>query len=178
MEHEKLINRLLSGGREEELEDAFGILRNIEPRIVKENGSEYAAVNTEGFRRVHELNRSLRKSCGELIRAGNGTAAVVDLYRRSLLFDAPYDLDAYCIYLEWERAYENKFYEPRRKQLLPLVRKASGLILEDPDPESQGVIAGLSLEIPVLIGAGHATHILKSGAVVTLDSADGTVTCN
>ena len=64
------------------------------------------------------------------------------------------------------------------KQLLPLVRKASGLILEDPDPESQGVIAGLSLEIPVLIGAGHATHILKSGAVVTLDSADGTVTCN
>ncbi|MBQ6563111.1 MAG: pyruvate kinase, partial [Clostridia bacterium] len=64
------------------------------------------------------------------------------------------------------------------RQILPLVRKSAGLILEDPDPESQGVVAGISLDIPVLIGAGNATHILKSGAVVTLDASDGTVTCN
>ncbi len=64
------------------------------------------------------------------------------------------------------------------RQILPLVRKAAGLILEDPDPESQGVIAGISLDIPVLIAASHATAILKSGAVVTLDTTDGSVTCN
>ena len=39
-------------------------------------------------------------------------------------------------------------------------------------------IAGMSLDIPVIIGAENATHILKSGAVVTLDAARGVVSCN
>ena len=64
------------------------------------------------------------------------------------------------------------------KALLPLVRKAAGLILEDADPEGQGVIAGMSLDIPIIIGAAGATRILSSGAVVTLNAADGTVSCN
>ena len=64
------------------------------------------------------------------------------------------------------------------RALLPLVRKASGLILEDPDPDSQGVIAGISLDLPMIIGAVNATHILKSGAVVTLDAQSGAVSCN
>lgn len=52
------------------------------------------------------------------------------------------------------------------------------LILEDDDQDGQGVIAGISLDIPVLIGAAHATQLLRSGAVVTLDAAQGTVSCN
>ena len=63
-------------------------------------------------------------------------------------------------------------------RLLPLVRKASGLILEDADPNGHGAIAGMSLDIPVIIGAESATHILKSGTVVTLDEARGTISCN
>ena len=63
-------------------------------------------------------------------------------------------------------------------RLLPLVRKANGLILEDEDPNGHGAIAGMSLDIPVIIGAENATHILKSGAVVTLDAARGVVSCN
>ncbi len=63
-------------------------------------------------------------------------------------------------------------------RLLPLVRKANGLILEDDDPNGHGAIAGMSLDIPVIIGAENATHILKSGAVVTLDAARGVVSCN
>ena len=62
--------------------------------------------------------------------------------------------------------------------MLPLVRKASGLILEDGDMDGHGVIAGMSLDIPVIIGAQNATSILKSGAVVTLDARKGTVSCN
>ena len=64
------------------------------------------------------------------------------------------------------------------KEMLPLVRKCSGLILEDPDENGQGVIAGLSLDIPVIIGATGATKVLSSGAVVTMDASDGTVSCN
>ena len=63
-------------------------------------------------------------------------------------------------------------------RLLPLVRKASGLILEDDDPNGHGAIAGMSLDIPVMIGAENATQKLKSGAVVTLDAERGVVSCN
>jgi predicted phage terminase large subunit-like protein len=33
---------------------------------------------------------------------------------------APYDFDSYCLYLEWDRVPEQKFYAPRRRQLKPL----------------------------------------------------------
>ena len=62
--------------------------------------------------------------------------------------------------------------------MLPLLRKASAIILEDDDPDGQGVIVGMSLDIPVIIGAKGALDILKSGAVVTMNAADGTVTAN
>ncbi|MBE5814113.1 MAG: pyruvate kinase [Clostridiales bacterium] len=62
--------------------------------------------------------------------------------------------------------------------MLPLVRKASGLILEDNDPNGHGAIAGMSLNLPVIIGAENATHILKSGAVVKLDAERGMVASN
>ncbi len=64
------------------------------------------------------------------------------------------------------------------KDLLPFARKAAGLILEDDNPDGQGVIAGMSLDIPVIIGAKGATKILKSGAVITMDGETGTVSCN
>ena len=64
------------------------------------------------------------------------------------------------------------------RAMLPLVRKASGLILEDNDPEGHGVIAGMSLDITVIIGAANAMSILKSGAVVTIDAQKGSVSCN
>ena len=64
------------------------------------------------------------------------------------------------------------------RAMLPLVRKASGLILEDADPEGHGAIAGMSLDMPVIIGADNATSILKTGAVVTMNAIKGTVSCN
>lgn len=59
--------------------------------------------------------------------------------------------------------------------LLPLIRRAGGLILEDNDPNGHGAVAGMSLDLPVLIGAENATKILKSGAMVTLDAQRGVV---
>ena len=59
--------------------------------------------------------------------------------------------------------------------LLPIIRRASGLVLEDRDPNGHGAIAGMSLNLPTLIGAENATQILKSGAVVTLDAERGIV---
>ena len=64
------------------------------------------------------------------------------------------------------------------REMLPLVRKASGLILEDGNPEGHGALAGMSLDIPVIIGAKNACSILKSGAVVTMDGETGVVSSN
>ncbi|MEG2316391.1 MAG: pyruvate kinase, partial [Clostridia bacterium] len=61
--------------------------------------------------------------------------------------------------------------------LMGIIRKASGLILEDSNPNGHGAIAGMSLNLPVIIGAENATKILKSGAVVTLDAERGVVSC-
>ena len=55
------------------------------------------------------------------------------------------------------------------------MRRASGLIVENEDTNSHAVIAGLSLDIPVLIAAKDAVQVLKSGAYVELDCENGIV---
>ena len=50
--------------------------------------------------------------------------------------------------------------------------------MEAKGPNSHAVIAGLSLDIPVLTEAQNATGILKTGAYVTLNGKDGIVSCN
>ena len=63
-------------------------------------------------------------------------------------------------------------------EMMEQIRLASGLILESDSADCHGAIAGLSLDIPVLIGAINATQILKTGAFVTLDCKKGVVSCN
>lgn len=55
------------------------------------------------------------------------------------------------------------------------LRNASAIIVEDSLPDSHAVTVGLSLDIPVIIGAENAMQILKSGSVVTVDSNNGVV---
>ena len=64
------------------------------------------------------------------------------------------------------------------REMFSMLRKSSAIVLEDDNPEGHGAIAGMSLDIPVIIGAKNATHILKSGAVVTVDGEKGTVSAN
>ena len=63
-------------------------------------------------------------------------------------------------------------------EMMEQIREASGLIVEAGGAGSHAVIAGLSLDIPVLIRAEYATDILKTGAYVTLDAKEGIVSCN
>ena len=59
--------------------------------------------------------------------------------------------------------------------LLPLLRHAAGIICEMPDTDSHAAIAGMTLDIPVIVGAVGATKILKSGTAVTVDGKRGLV---
>lgn len=58
------------------------------------------------------------------------------------------------------------------------LRQASGIIVENEGHNSHAGIVGLSLDIPVILGAANATDILKSGAVVNMDAEKGIVSSN
>ncbi len=59
--------------------------------------------------------------------------------------------------------------------MLPLLKRAGGIITQQDGMNSHGAIVGLSLDIPVIIGAKNATNVLRTGAVVTLDAERGVV---
>ena len=60
-------------------------------------------------------------------------------------------------------------------ELMPLLKKASGIIAEHAGVASHAALAGLKLDIPVIVGAANATDILRSGTTVTLDGGRGIV---
>lgn len=62
--------------------------------------------------------------------------------------------------------------------MMEQLRHASGIIIENDSDNAHAVIAGLSLDIPVIKGAKNATRILKSGSFVKMDAAKGIVSCN
>ena len=60
-------------------------------------------------------------------------------------------------------------------ELLPLLKKASGIVTEAGGQNSHAAIVGMALDIPVIVFAENATSILKSSTVVEIDAAAGTV---
>lgn len=59
--------------------------------------------------------------------------------------------------------------------MLPQLKYASGIVVEEEGSNSHAAIVGLSLDIPVLLGAKNATKILKSGTFVMIDGERGMV---
>lgn len=68
--------------------------------------------------------------------------------------------------------------EDTTNEMMEQVRQASGLIVETEREDCHAAIAGLSLDIPVVIGAQNALDILKSSAYVELDAEKGVVSAN
>lgn len=68
------------------------------------------------FDEAHERAREIRKTAAQEARK-QLSARMLDIHKKALLFDAPYDFDAAIRYAEWNRDPKKKFYLPRRKQL-------------------------------------------------------------
>lgn len=73
------------------------------------------------FDGAHTLNRWLRFTVSVAIKNRWDVAAFFELYKRTLLFDAPYDFDSYLLYMEIDRRPQERFYQPRRRVLKQLV---------------------------------------------------------
>lgn len=79
---------------------------------------------------AYKYSGELRSVCAAMMgkmKTSEDVAKVYDIISRTYLFEAKDVFDSYCIYLEWNRAPEKKFYQPRRKVLLTLVRDLEDL---------------------------------------------------
>ena len=63
-------------------------------------------------------------------------------------------------------------------EMMPQMRHASALIVESKDVNCHAAIAGLSLDIPVMIDAENALTVLRTSAYVELDCENGVVSAN
>ena len=78
-----------------------------------------------GQAELHAENKEVRKLISAAMRRNAANFGVLDrlndTYWKSCLADATVDFDAFWLYLEKNRAPEEKFYVPRRKVLRPIV---------------------------------------------------------
>lgn len=67
----------------------------------------------------HDGNKQVRALANRHIRSGGGSRAL-ELYRKTLIFDAPSEFDSFMLAIEFGRPPKEQFWLPRRKQLLPI----------------------------------------------------------
>jgi pyruvate kinase len=60
-------------------------------------------------------------------------------------------------------------------EVLSLIKDAAAVVTEEDGGDSESVIVGKALKIPVVSNANAATEILKSGTVVTVDGGTGKI---
>ncbi len=103
--------------------------------LVSEKPHDYPAVEdlfemlrvyeSENFKESHLLNHRVREITASQVRRMSNISLSEKFYflhKRSLLFDAPIDFDAYLQYIEFERELRARFYLPRRKVIRPIVQ--------------------------------------------------------
>ena len=124
------------------LEDAFQLNRQYRDELsVEVDGKK--VFDPQHLEQAQRFNAEIRRICAYWIKEF-GIDKCVDLYKRTLLFDAPYNFDAYCRYIEWDRPQKKRFYEPRRKQLLPICNAMQEL--------ADGKLELLTISLPPGVG--------------------------
>lgn len=113
------------------------------PEVLSDYFEMLRSMEEEDFDEAHRLNKDVRLFSARGVKE-KGNARMLELYKRSLLFDAPYDFDAYLIYIEWNREPEKKFYEPRRAVLKTLVDDLQAL--------ADGELDFLGISLPPRVG--------------------------
>lgn len=85
----------------------------------------------EDFAAAHAANKALKAKCAAQLRVSANKAAFYEQWRKCLLFEAPHDFDSYLTYMELNREASKRFYQPRKKQLKPVVDALQALCGDD-----------------------------------------------
>ena len=142
-------------------EDVFSLCRSIEE---------------SDFKLAHDTNAELRSYISRGMKT-SAYAKLFDLYRRSLLFDAPYKFDSYLLYIEINRKPEERFYQPRRRILKQVVDNLQKLVDDELDelfismPPRVGKTTVLMFFVTWLIGRNSESSNLYSAYSDTITKA-------
>ena len=142
---EALARKLLRRGKTgdwEALTDCYDLLEALELEgsttvmgLTKDE-DDTTVFNEANFRTAHSLAADLRKAAGVAARQGGGSL-MDDLCKDCSRFNAPYDFDVFCQFIEFDRPLKRQFYLPRRKQLYPVVKQMQRL--EDDELDILGI---------------------------------------
>ena len=113
----------------EAYKDLFALCRNIEK---------------EDFDLSHQTNADLRSRLVRNMKKSGNITEFFGLYKKTLLFDAPYSFDCYLLYLEIDRKPGERFYQPRRKIMKQVVDALQEL--------SDGKLDELFVSMPPRVG--------------------------
>lgn len=97
----------------------------------------------EDFTLAHEYGKKIRSLSAKYAKEQN-SMRMLELNKRALLFDAPWDFDCYLQYLEYNRPAEKRFYLPRRHVLKVLV--------DDLQDLADGKLDFLGISLPPRVG--------------------------
>lgn len=136
-EYRALINRLLqhseAQGDAKALSDAFELVKAYDEQVrlsvYDKDGSTIWLPDASGESgEAHEMSKRIRLLAEKMLAEGSAfVSTLMDVELESLFFDAPYDFDAFCRYIESERELDKQFYLPRRKQLYVLTKSLQDL---------------------------------------------------
>ena len=127
---EKLTGYARARGDEKALADAFEVVKAYdESERLSVFDAEGSEILNAGAMDAHEYSKAIRRLAEGMLASGRSAyvSTLLDVELESLFFDAPYDFDAYLRYAESEREDRSKFYEPRRRQLYPVVNAIQDL---------------------------------------------------
>ncbi len=134
-------------------DDLFSLCRNMEG---------------DNFKLAHDTNKLLREKIVVAMRQRYDVSAFFELYKKTLLFDAPHFLDPYLLYLEINRRPNERFYQPRRRVLKQVVDALQELVDDELDelfismPPRVGKTTILMLFVTWIIGRNSEMSNLYS----------------
>lgn len=134
-------------------------------------------IEETNFKLSHETNKMLRERVIKAMRQRYGVPGFFDLYKKTLLFDAPHFLDCYLLYLEMNRKPNERFYQPRRKVLKQVVDALQMLVDDELDelfismPPRVGKTTILMLFVTWIIGKNSEMSNLYSAYSDTITKA-------
>lgn len=175
LDYEQTALKLIQAGEHDydALKDAFDVIRCLE----LDGSVEVDGVlihNKDNFKKAHELALMVRQLSAKAVLNGGG-GSMLDLNKRCLLFDAPYNFDAFLRYIEWNRPKEKKFYEPRRKRLKQIADEMQRIADDELDilgiSLPPGVGKALANDTPVLTRNGWKNHgdLIVGDEVIGMD---------
>lgn len=122
------------------------------------------------FAAAHRESKQLRDKCAKMMEKvpAEAIGKFYTLWRRCLLFDAPYDFDSYLTYLEINRKAEERFYQPRKRIMGRVVANLQKLADDEMDelfismPPRVGKTSILMFFVTWLIGRNSEASNLYS----------------